>query len=127
MKEHFCPVEKLVIAYENQCNWCGEKEPLQALHDENQRLGLYKDAYAQPEQELVADDFFKMIADKNPKPFSTPQHTFVGLTGKILISAAQSSLAPDQYGHFVAISEYEPEVYDRLAKAIQRHLKEKNT
>ena len=30
--------------------------------------------------EPVADDFFKMIADRNPKPFSTPQRTWVGLT-----------------------------------------------
>jgi hypothetical protein len=44
MKEHFCPVEKSVIAYENECNWCGEKEPLQALHEENKRLGLYKES-----------------------------------------------------------------------------------
>jgi len=35
---------------------------------------------AQPEQEPVADDFFRMIADRNPKPFSTPQRTWVGLT-----------------------------------------------
>ena len=26
MKEHFCPVENTLITYENQCNWCGEKE-----------------------------------------------------------------------------------------------------
>jgi len=26
MKEHFCPVEKSVIAYVGKCNWCGEKE-----------------------------------------------------------------------------------------------------
>jgi len=35
---------------------------------------------AQPEQEPVGDDFFRMIADRNPKPFSTPQRTWVGLT-----------------------------------------------
>jgi hypothetical protein len=35
---------------------------------------------AQQEQEPVADDFFRMIADRNPKPFSTPQRTWVGLT-----------------------------------------------
>ena len=34
---------------------------------------------AQPEQEPVADDFFRMIADRNPKPFSTPQRTWVDL------------------------------------------------
>ena len=26
MKEHFCPVEKSMIAFEKECNWCGEKE-----------------------------------------------------------------------------------------------------
>ena len=31
-----------------------KEKALQALHSENERLGLYKDAYAQPEQELVA-------------------------------------------------------------------------
>jgi hypothetical protein len=31
-----------------------QEKALQALHDENERLGLYKDAYAQPEQEPVA-------------------------------------------------------------------------
>jgi hypothetical protein len=31
-----------------------QEKALQALHNENERLGLYKDAYAQPEQEPVA-------------------------------------------------------------------------
>jgi len=40
-----------------------------------------KQAIAELEsQEPVADDFFRMIADRNPKPFSTPQRTWVGLT-----------------------------------------------
>jgi hypothetical protein len=26
MKQHHCPVEKTVIDYEGECNWCGEKE-----------------------------------------------------------------------------------------------------
>ena len=30
-----------------------QEKALQALHSENERLGLYKDAYAQPEQEPV--------------------------------------------------------------------------
>lgn len=28
MKEHFCPAEQSMIAFEKQCNWCGEKETL---------------------------------------------------------------------------------------------------
>ena len=38
-----------------------------------------KEALAQT-QEPVADDFFRMIADRNPKPFPLPQRTWVGLT-----------------------------------------------
>ena len=26
MKQHHCPVEKTMINYEGECNWCGEKE-----------------------------------------------------------------------------------------------------
>ena len=28
MKEHFCPAEQSMIAFEKQCNWCGERETL---------------------------------------------------------------------------------------------------
>ena len=35
MKEHFCPAEKLMIAFENECNWCGEKEVLAQLEERN--------------------------------------------------------------------------------------------
>ena len=34
----------------------------------------------QPEQKTSADDFFKAIADKNPKLFPPSQRTWVGLT-----------------------------------------------
>jgi hypothetical protein len=36
-----------------------QEKALQALHDENERLGLYKDAYGQPEQEPVAWGVFE--------------------------------------------------------------------
>jgi hypothetical protein len=26
MKQHFCPAEQSMIAFENECNWCGELE-----------------------------------------------------------------------------------------------------
>jgi len=38
-----------------------QEKALQALHDENERLGLYKDAYAQQEQKPVA----WLLTDKN--------------------------------------------------------------
>jgi hypothetical protein len=34
MKEHFCPVEKALISYEGECNWCGQKEWVGLTNDE---------------------------------------------------------------------------------------------
>jgi hypothetical protein len=52
-------------------------------------------ALAQPEQELVADDFFKMIVDRNPKPFPPPQRTWVGLAPEDRLTAKYMQDAPD--------------------------------
>ena len=46
------PQEKEVITAIKEA--LSKEKALQALHNENERLGLYKDAYAQPEQEPVA-------------------------------------------------------------------------
>ena len=55
-----------------------KEKALQALHDENERLGLYKDAYA--EQEPVAwEQFHEHMAGPN---YVAPQRTWVGLTAK---------------------------------------------
>ena len=35
-----------------------QEKALQTLHDENERLGLYRDAYAQPEQEPIMMEIF---------------------------------------------------------------------
>ena len=34
MKQHFCPAEKSMIAFEKECNWCGEQEPQIAFNAE---------------------------------------------------------------------------------------------
>ena len=73
-----------------------KEKTLQALHSENERLGFYKDAYAQPEQEPVAWmhqnrftgkativwDLGLATPNQNWKPLYTtpPQRTWVGLT-----------------------------------------------
>jgi hypothetical protein len=84
---------------------------LQALHDENERLGLYKEAYAQPEQEPVADDFFRMIANRNPKPFPSPQRTWVGLTADEVFEICNSLYNRDS----------------ELVEMVEAKLKKKNT
>jgi hypothetical protein len=34
MKSHYCPEEKTIVAFEDQCNWCGEKESAKTLTDD---------------------------------------------------------------------------------------------
>ena len=70
---------------------------------------------AQPEQEPVADDFFRMIADKNPKPFPLPQRRWVGLTDEEIEVLFQTAAGADE------------EVHIRFARAIESKIKELNT
>ena len=70
-----------------------QETALQTLHDENERLGLYKDAYGQPEQEPVAWQWlgsahFRKKLPKNADVtawnplYSAPQRSWVGLSEK---------------------------------------------
>jgi hypothetical protein len=60
-----------------------------------------------------ANDFFKAIADRNPKPFPPPQRTWVGLTDDDEILAISNTMPyADRF---------------EFAKAIETKLKEKNT
>ena len=73
---------------------------------------------AQPEQEPVADDFFKMIADRNPKPFPPPQRTWVKLEGEEIRNSWEEATKPDRSTMTMVTS---------FARAIEAKLKEKNT
>ena len=62
-----------------------------------------------------ADDFFRMIANRNPSPFPLQQRTWVGLTDEE-ISKLQHLI--DWTAHWS---------YGTFAQAIEAKLKEKNT
>jgi len=64
------------------------------------------------EQEPMADDFFKMIADRNPKPFPPPQRTWVGLTDDEF---------NELYDRYVPIT-----CYALLIEKVEAKLKQKN-
>jgi hypothetical protein len=67
------------------------------------------------EQEPVADDFFKMIADRNPKPFPPLQRTWVGLFDEEIWQIATGcTIGGDLHA-------------DKFARAIESKLKEVNT
>ena len=82
--------------------------------DHSKPIAAIKEALAQ-EQEPVADDFFRMIADKNPKPFPLPQRTGVGLFDEEIEVLFQTAAGADE------------EVHIRFARAIESKLKEVNT
>ena len=95
---------------------------LQALHNENERLGLYKDAY--PEQEPVAwadHGVINWIADKQFKHaallYESPQRTWVGLTDEEIADCAEKMEASDPTDSF----------WREFFRGIEAKLKEKNT
>ena len=111
-----------------------KEKALQALHSENERLGLYKDAYAQPEQEPVAwmwdvnngagysskgIGFYQTdipFAKHTPLYTTPPQRTWVGLTDEE-IQECYSEAYKIVQGRQLEIAFY---------KTIEAKLKEKN-
>jgi len=102
-----------------------QEKALQALHSENERLGLYKDAYAQPEQEPSGHflDFaysdsiaYVHVYDQFRKGQqfykASPQRTWVGLTEQ------QRNDIENDFEVFISIH-----VFD----AIEAKLKDKNS
>jgi pyruvate/2-oxoglutarate dehydrogenase complex dihydrolipoamide dehydrogenase (E3) component len=98
-----------------------QEKALQALHSENERLGLYKDAYAQPEP-VAWMDADGNVSDNNdhkcfPIPLYThPQRTWVGLTGEEI---------GDEYVRF-EVSKGGFNRFEYAALAIEAKLKQKN-
>jgi len=82
----------------------------------NLPVGVHK-LYTHPpqrtEQKTSADDFFKMIADSNPKPFPPPQRTWIGLTDDEF---------NELYERYVPLT-----CYALLIEKVEAKLKEKNT
>jgi len=107
----------LVYCMDGYYSDCFDVDPINKQTDE--AVAAIKEALAQPEQEQepVADDFFKMIADRNPRPFSTPQRTWVGLTKD------EQSFIYDQVKQIVDSKPF----WVRFADAIESKLKELNT
>ena len=100
-----------------------KEKTLQALHSENERLGLYKEAYAQPEQVIQdstcarhceANAFQITIKNLRAQLATPPQRTWVGLTNNEIQPIA------DEYrilfGSWV----------EDFARAIEAKLKDRN-
>lgn len=69
MKQHFCPAEQSMIAFEKECNWCGEKESLAQTQEPDYWLGYGLQAHTE-----------KPFESATPLYIHPPQRTWVGLT-----------------------------------------------
>jgi uncharacterized protein YcsI (UPF0317 family) len=99
-------IKQIVEALE----WCHGGEPVGTAD----AIQAGKKLIAELEsQEPVADDFFKMIADRNPKPFPLPQRTWAGLTD-------------EEVKHEWEVWRANIPRYVGFAKGIEAKLKEKN-
>ena len=81
-----------------------------------QAAEIFANLVAAKKQEPVADDFFRMIADRNPKPFPLPHRTWAGLTNEE-IDAIYTGVRAVHH-------EIDSDVF---ARALEAYLKEKNT
>lgn len=118
MKEHFCPVEHSIIAYQGQCNWCGERETL--AQTQEPVAWMYSDDH---ERMLKTEAFCTVYSVKVGSPdkgvtdvplYTTPsQRTWVGLTNEEIDKTLR--VYEQDYG------------WISFAKAIEAILKEKNT
>jgi hypothetical protein len=110
-------------------DWTNNDEFNASAEKMHKAIAAIKEALAQPEQEPVADDFFRMIADSNPKPFPSPQRTWVGLTGEeaMDVTRKEGHELLDFIYEYGTGSEGVEERIVAICKAIESKLKERNT
>jgi hypothetical protein len=116
---------------ETEIEALAQEKALQSLHDENERLGLYEDAYAQPEpvalRDVIAVNLMREginnkhrareLAEHFIKLIHPPQRTWVGLTDEE-IDALHTSIKVRLMGTFDTKDIY---------LVVEQALKEKNT
>ncbi len=128
MKQHFCPAEQSMVAFEKECNWCGElesQEPVAWVHTKIDGVAvthrpadldkhperweaLYKTPPPCPTCEALART---VMLDQTSNDTHPPQRTWVGLTVEEIADCCRESTATQ-------LSFY---------RAIEAKLKEKNT
>ena len=107
-----------------------QEKALQALHDENERLGLYKDAYGQPEPEPVAwakfsenGNIIDLLSEPDseyvPLYTSPPKREWQGLTDEDVEEVEQWVEFKEEGSGRIPT--------EKLIRYIEAKLKEKNT
>ena len=125
MKEHYCPIENTLLTYENQCNWCGEKE--ESMTQEALRMAL--EAFYQIFESTppYRDDGTCVINDKSVvlsnkaiaaiKEALAQERTWVGLEGEDIRNLWEEATKLNRSTMTMITS---------FARAIEAKLKDKN-
>lgn len=106
-KTHYCPVEKTTISYEDECNWCGEKE--NDMKEEALKLAAALDVESsQAEYGYVVDDWKlfsdsadmirKLVAELDKKWYLIDTHGYVEPQPKPLSDEEVQQIFNDCYG-----------------------------
>jgi hypothetical protein len=106
MKEHLCSVEKALINYEGECNWCGEREGGMTQDELIKRLETTCFG-------LDPIDPLRLLVDDVVAALAQTERTWVGLTDEEIDKILR--VYEQDYG------------WISFAKAIEAKLKELNT
>ncbi len=106
MKQHFCPAEQSMIAFEKECNWCGELESQEPVAILNHAHGVH--TFRNVNLKGLPDGEYLVYTHP-------PQRTWVGLTNEERLKL---------YREFEDCLESDGWEYE---KAIEARLKELNT
>ena len=118
MKQHFCPAEQSMIAFEKECNWCGEKEALAQTQEPLAVYGYCPECGAKGVMRERRPNGNDKCANGHTYPSSTstpPQRTWVGLTDEEVSQVFGGDIHAEHSGEL------------RFIRAIEAKLKEKNT
>ena len=94
MKQHFCPAEQSMIAFEKECNWCGELEIQEP--DVQETLHWHAFNYRQADTAQAHEMWLALerFVDGQTKAAQTPQRKWIELTDDEYAELAQ------EYGPF---------------------------
>jgi hypothetical protein len=88
MKEHFCPAEQSMIAFEKECNWCGELESQEPVawmfqHDETGRMNyVSNDGTHNPTMFLEMNPRYALVCPLYTTPPQRTEQNFCSRCGK---------------------------------------------
>jgi hypothetical protein len=127
MKQHFCPAEQSMVAFENECNWCGELESQEP--DVQETLHWYAFNYRQAHT-AQAHEMWLELEQFVDRKMKAPQRTEQE-RDEILQAITDPENQPSQFGtvtldfHFEKIKKWE-DLFERMSDKLLAQRTEQN-